>query len=118
MAHIKALLFDFNGTLFFDSNFHITAIKEYFVSCGKQAPSDEYIVQNIFGKSNEEIYSANFANNGACSGWQEFAEQKENRYRQLCLDHPEQMKYTEGATALFDYLKKNGIPYAIAITVM
>ena len=57
---IKGLLFDFNGTLFFDSQLHIEAFKRYFVEHGKEEPTEEYITQQIFGKNNSLIYAENF----------------------------------------------------------
>ena len=46
MSKIKGVLFDFNGTLFFDSPFHIMAFKKYFVEHGKEEPSEEFIIKN------------------------------------------------------------------------
>ncbi len=39
--NIKGLLFDFNGTLFFDSPLHIKAFKKYFTEHGKPEPTEE-----------------------------------------------------------------------------
>ena len=114
MKKIKGLLFDFNGTLFFDSKMHINIFQEYFAENGKEPPTPEYVVKNIFGKSNAHIYAAHFAKDENDTNWESFAEEKEGRYRQFCLDHPEQMKYTDGVPEMFDYLKENNIPFAIA----
>ena len=114
MKKVKGLLFDFNGTLFFDSKMHISIFQEYFAEHGKMPPSAEFVVKNIFGTSNSHIYSTYFAKDENDNNWESFAEDKEGRYRQFCLDHPEQMKYTDGVDEFFDYLKQNGIPYAIA----
>ena len=47
---IKGIIFDFNGTLFYDSDKHIWAFRRFFEKRGLSLPSDEYIVKNIFGK--------------------------------------------------------------------
>jgi beta-phosphoglucomutase-like phosphatase (HAD superfamily) len=111
---IKGVLFDFNGTLFFDSELHIKAFKKYFTEHGKDEPSAEFITQKIFGRPNPRIYSDNFNPNPTEEEWREFADEKEGLYRDFCLSSPELMKYTDGAYELLDYLKENGIPYCLA----
>lgn len=111
---IKGVLFDFNGTLFFDSELHIRAFKKYFVEHGKDEPSAEFITQNIFGRPNPRIYSDNFNPNPTPEECENFADEKEGLYRGFCLSEPELMRYTEGAAELLDYLKENGIPYCLA----
>ena len=114
MSKIKGILFDFNGTLFFDSELHIKAFKKYFVEHGKDEPSAEFITQNIFGRPNPRIYSDNFNPNPTKEECDQFAEDKEGLYRAFCLAEPELMKYTDGAAELLDYLKENDIPYCLA----
>lgn len=111
---IKGVLFDFNGTLFFDSELHIRAFKKYFVEHGKDEPSAEFITQNIFGRPNPRIYSDNFNPTPTKKECEEFADEKEGLYRSFCLSSPELMKYTDGAAELLDYLKENNIPYCLA----
>jgi len=114
MNKVKGLLFDFNGTLFFDSKMHIRVFQQYFAEKGKEPPTAEFVVANIFGRSNPSIYAAYFAKDENDKDWESFADDKEGRYRQFCLDHPELMVYTAGAAEMLDYLKANGIPYALA----
>ena len=111
---LKGLLFDFNGTLFFDSKLHIDAFKKYFLEHGKEEPSEEYITQQIFGKNNATIYAENFNPNATEEEWQTFADDKEGLYRKFCLENPELMKYTDGVPEMLDYLKANNIPYCLA----
>ena len=111
---LKGLLFDFNGTLFFDSQFHIDAFKRYFTERGMEEPTEEYITQKIFGRNNPTIYAENFNPNATEEEWKSFAEEKEGLYRKLCLENPELMKYTDGVPEMLDYLKANNIPYCLA----
>ena len=111
---IKGLLFDFNGTLFFDSELHIKAFKKYFVAHGKPEPTAEFITKNIFGRPNPRIYSDNFNPNPTKEEWEEFADEKEGLYRDFCLLNPELMKYTDGASEMLDWLKENNIPFCLA----
>lgn len=111
---IKGILFDFNGTLFFDSKLHVKAFKKYFVEHGKEEPSVEYITQNIFGRSNPRIYTDNFKSNPTPEECTRFADEKEGLYRDFCLESPELMKYTDGACDMLDWLKENHFPYCLA----
>ena len=114
MKNVKGLLFDFNGTLFFDSKIHIKIFQEYFAERGKEPPTPEFVVANIFGRSNPSLYATFFAKDENDTNWEPFAEEKEGRYRQFCLDHPELMSYTKGVPEFLDYLKENNIPFALA----
>ena len=111
---LKGLLFDFNGTLFYDSKLHIEAFKKYFLEHGKEEPTEEYITQKIFGRNNPTIYAENFNPNASEEEWQKFAEEKEGLYRQFCLERPDLMKYTDGVPEMLDYLKANNVPYCLA----
>lgn len=111
---LKGVLFDFNGTLFFDSYLHIRAFEICFAKRGMSVPSAEFIVTNIFGISNENIYKTFFDPNATKDECLRFAEEKEGLYRSMCLENPSLMKYTEGACELMRYLKKNSVPYCLA----
>lgn len=114
MSNIKGILFDFNGTLFFDSHFHIRAFEEYFLEQGKEKPTAEFIIRNIFGRSNPRIYADNFNPTPTDEECRVFADRKEGLYREFCLASPEQMRLADGAPEMLDFLKENGIPYALA----
>ncbi len=111
---VKGLLFDFNGTLFFDSELHIRAFKKYFTEHGKPEPTAEFITKNIFGRPNLRIYTDNFNPDPTEAEWMEFADEKEGLYRKFCLENPELMKYTDGVCEMLDWLKANSIPYCLA----
>ena len=114
MSTVKGILFDFNGTLFFDSDMHIEAFKKYFVEHGKEEPTKEFIIKNIFGRSNPRIYADNFNPSATQEELDKFAEDKEGLYRSFCLANPECMKYTDGVEEMLNYLKENSIPYCLA----
>ena len=56
MSKVKGLLFDFNGTLFFDSEYHIEAFFECFRKYGLAVPDQKFVVENLFGRTNEAIF--------------------------------------------------------------
>ena len=54
MNHIQAVIFDFNGTLFYDTNFHDAAWIEFAARYGTSLTKDE-LDKNIHGSTNKEI---------------------------------------------------------------
>ncbi len=111
---LKGILFDFNGTLFFDSQYHMEAFQEYFVAHGKEKPSAETVINHIFGKSNKSIYMDFFCENPSNDELVRFIDEKEGIYQRMCLANPSQMKLAKGAAQMLEYLKENGIPYCLA----
>ena len=109
---MHAVLLDFNGTLFFDSCFHLEAWSEIYqelhggtgrkldssMVCG---PCNDAILQKMAcGLTSEER--------------QKYSIHKEEVYRKICMDHPDELHLTAGAEALLEYLKKNDIPFILA----
>ena len=111
---IKGLLFDFNGTLFFDSEFHIEAFNKCFGSYGIEAPDRRFMINNVFGRTNEDIFTTYFRPNATDAELMEFGHFKEKHYMDICLATPERFRLCDGAIQMFDYLKEHSIPYCIA----
>ena len=111
---IKGILFDFNGTLLFDSDLHMEAFRRVFPLFGKPAPTDEFMIGKIFGRTNETIWKENFDPACAKADVVRFTDAKEGLYRESCLANRQVFRLIDGAEALLDYLKENGIPYALA----
>ena len=111
---LKGVLFDFNGTLFFDSDMHMEAFRRVFPQFGKPSPFDEFIIQKCFGRTNETIYHENFDPNGTPEDIQKFEEIKETLYHQLCLESPSAFRLVDGAEEMLDELKAQGVPFCLA----
>lgn len=111
---LRGILFDFNGTLFFDSDMHIEAFRGVYKLYGKNPPSTEDMVSTLFGMPNKAIYEKCFSPNPTAEELKSFIDLKENCYRDLCLKAPEKMKLVDGAYEMLDYLKENNIPYCLA----
>ena len=112
---MKAVIFDFNGTLFDDTNFHLEAwqnfmhkkfgidltreeVREKFIG-----PNNSVIFRNYFGEgrfTNEELIA--------------LAREKEAEYRAIVHRDPANMQLMEGAPELFDLLVERKIPFALA----
>ena len=114
MRRLSGILFDFNGTLFFDSYIHMEAFKKVFVKFGRPEPSDEYMVEHIFGRTNEMIYKQNFNAEADFEECESFRIAKENFYYDICLASPEKMKLVDGVEAMLDHIKAAKIPYCMA----
>jgi HAD superfamily hydrolase (TIGR01509 family) len=111
---IKGLLFDFNGTLFFDSDIQLDAFRRCYTKFGLVAPDDDYIVKNIFGMPNHAIFKQYFKEKASEEEINEFIAYKEKTYISLCKEQKDRLHLCEGASELLDHLKENKIPVCIA----
>ncbi len=114
MARVRGLLFDFNGTLFFDSEFHIEAFWRCFDKYGLPRRDREYMVNKIFGRTNEEIFKKNFKADATREDIAEFERTKEDMYISICKENPDRLCLCKGAAEMFDYLAEHSVPYCIA----
>lgn len=111
---IKGILFDFNGTLFFDSDLHIEAFQRIFPKLGVPAPTREQVIERILGRSNAMIYRENIKADASDGETAEFARKKEAIYYELCLSNKERFMLTSGAVEFLDHLRSEGVPFTIA----
>ncbi len=112
---IKGFLFDFDGTLFFNSDFHLISTGRVFEKYyGIPAPDKETSINKIFGRTNKTIVLENIDPNATDEDIRIYDERKENAYRELCMENSANIHLTLGATELLDYLKDNGIPCCMA----
>ena len=113
----KGIIFDFNGTLFFDSELHLISFAECFTSRGMTPLDNDFVIKNIFGQSNEAIYRAYFhfgQTDPTPEELKTFSKEKEGRYIELCRRSERHKSLCNGAEAMLDYLKAHSIPYCIA----
>jgi len=109
---MRALLLDFNGTLFFDSGFHQEAWgKIYRELCGNA--DDEPDGNFYFGRCNDVIIQK-------IAPWltpekrDAFSRHKEALYRQICKENSKLVRLAPGAEELLWYLKESKIPFILA----
>ena len=109
---MKAVLLDFNGTLFFDSGFHMEAWAEIYRElhpnedegpdgsfyCG---PRNDVLIQKIAPWLNEQER-------------QEVSRHKEALYRNICKENPHHVQLVNGAVEFLDKLKEENIPFILA----
>ncbi len=107
----NGFIFDFNGTLFWDTPFHN---ESWDVILGRYGltVTEEELFRHIHGRTNADIYAYLFPGESSGEEADAFAEEKEAIYRDICLKHG--MQLAPGAERLLDELKEHGIPRNIA----
>jgi len=108
----KGVIFDFNGTLYYDTPFHNIAWQRM-VRKITGRDLDAELKQKMHGKNNKEILyciKADMSKEENCR----YSVEKEVLYRSICLEHPDSLHLIAGAENLFYQLKKNNIPFTIA----
>lgn len=111
---LKGILFDFNGTLYFDSRMHIDAFNLVFRELGVSEHKDAYMIEKIFGRDNGTIFRQNVKADATAEETDAFSRRKEELYQQLCRACPATSGLVKGAEELLDYLKEKDIPYCMA----
>ena len=109
---MKAVLLDFNGTLFFDTCFHLEAWSEIYRELHRGG-SLEPDPSAICGPCNDAIIQA-MAPELSPEERTQWSIRKEALYRNICSQHPDQLQLTRGAQELFFGLKERKIPFTLA----
>ena len=111
---IKGIIFDFNGTLLFDSDKHEKAWRTFAKEFCNKEISDEEFEKNIHGVVNkialEYLYAKSLTNEEILSLEQE----KEKIYRRLVIEDTPNFRLVPGAAELLDYICRENIPHTIA----
>lgn len=109
MQKFKGIIFDFNGTLFWDEDFHAIAWKAFWEKYNINLTEEEKFL--IHGKTNADIFIQLFP---GCSNAEilAYTHEKELMYRNICKT--QEISLAPGAIAMLDYLKQNNIPITIA----
>ncbi len=108
---IQGVIFDFNGTLFWDTEFHNQAWDIYLNRLG-MAVSDQEKDEHIHGKPNRDIFEYLFQRSLTAEELQTAVEEKESIYRDICLKSNTGL--APGAIGFLEFLKNNKVPFNIA----
>lgn len=109
----EAVIFDFNGTLFFDTEKHIEAWKSYAEQIIGRPLKDEENAA-IMGRSNQYILKYLLKRMPTDAETEKMGEEKEAVYRRLCVDDPKTFHLAPGAADFLDNLKAANISVSIA----
>lgn len=111
---MAGVIFDFNGTLFRDSDKHEAAWQVFAeLHTGQPLASADY-AKHVHGRNNKLILSYFFGDNLTPIQIKAYALEKEYIYRELCRADPWALRLVHGATEFFDWLKQRRIPHTIA----
>lgn len=108
----KGVIFDFNGTLLWDTQLHNTAWDNFFKAHGFLL-SDEEKHKRLHGRLNSEILTELFDNKLTEEEVQRYALEKEYEYQRLCMEF-NGFSLAEGVVELFEKLRESDIPHVIA----
>ncbi len=112
--NLKGILFDFNGTLLFDSDMHIEAFRRLFPKYGLPCPSTEHMIKSFLGKPNRKIYEETVSPVYTEEELAKFIADKEAEYFNICIELGENFRLADGAVEMLDAIKAMGIPYCLA----
>lgn len=107
---IKGAIFDFNGTLFWDTAFHDRAFDIFLEKHDIRLTKEEKRVK-IHGQTNPDIMRGIFGDQLTEQEIDDFAQDKESIYRELCIHD---LKLAPGSEDLFNFFQVNDIPFTIA----
>lgn len=110
----KGIIFDFNGTLFWDSQKHYDAWYEMSKRL-RGKPFDDYeMVHYMFGRTNAMIMEYALGRKPSKEEAEKFSLEKELIYLDMCKQDTENTKFANGVEQFLDFLCDNGIPHTIA----
>ena len=110
----KGIIFDFNGTLFWDSKKHLEAWREYSKKLRGEAFTDEEMQKYMFGRTNEDIVKYLIGRQPDKALVLKCQDEKEAIYRDMCRQDWDNFKLAKGAIGFLDYLTQKNIPRTIA----
>lgn len=111
---MQGVIFDFNGTLYWDSQLHYDAWREYSKILRGYEFSDIEMRDKMFGHTNEDIIEYAIGKKPTKEMVEKYAKEKEAVYRKRCLEDLDKFKLAPGAIELLDFLKENNTPMTIA----
>lgn len=107
----KGVIFDFNGTLFWDTDLHNRAWDKFFDKYQiKMTDAEKF--QKMHGKNNRDILNSLFNEHLSDKEIEDLALEKELMYQELCLKTD--MELAPGVEEFLSFLKEKDIPYTIA----
>ena len=113
---MKAVLFDYNGTLFEDDDINEEAWRRTYIEITGKEDGFSKLYQNHRGLRNEVFIESVFKENGIpiekgkIAGWSKRKETE--HYQKICLEHKNR-GMRKGAEKLLNRLKKENIPFTM-----
>jgi len=110
----QGVVFDFNGVLLWDGHLQERAWGQFSKEKRGLTFSQEEMALHVHGRNNQ--HTLGYLMGRALKGAElhQLTQQKEEIYRQLCLDEGREFRLSPGAVDLLDFLVANRIPHTIA----
>ena len=110
----KGVIFDFNGTLFFDSDKHVLAWGRMAEELRGFGTTPEELQAHFYGVPNNRAIEYILQKTCAEEELTKYSELKEAYYREYCAVDPESFHLVAGCHEFFNQLKEEEIPFTIA----
>lgn len=110
----KAVIFDFNGTMFFDEEKHVLSWRSFAKKKFNVSIPDEDFPKHIHGFNNREILTYLSGHPVSEEETDRLAIEKEGEYQALCEEDKENLHLVTGLPAFLDLLVSQHVPIAIA----
>lgn len=111
---LKGVIFDFNGTLFFDSQYHLKVFDQLSMKIAGKHLTMKEMEEKYAGRPNVEIFRIMSDGKLSEQECEAYSRKKEEMYRELVRKTPGGPRLCNGAEELFELLKEERIPFTIA----
>lgn len=111
---MRAVIFDFNGTLFDDTKQQIEAWNRFYLEVKGEIPSAETFKNVIIGSDNTTIFKKTVNPDVTPEEIAKYVAMKEQNYFAACLEDKNAFKLIDGAETLFEKLSDANIPFGVA----
>lgn len=111
---MKGYIFDFNGTLFWDSAYHEQAWQILAMKIRSKPISEEEIRTHLHGRPNSDVFGYLYKRKLSSPELRSVSEEKEIIYRSICQSLNGGFRLADGAAELLNTLKNKQIPMTIA----
>lgn len=110
---IKGIIYDFNGTMFFDGDFQNQAWSKFFLEKYNRKVNKEEFDLYIHGVNSIDTFKYFLGKSLTFDEAKELEEEKEIIYRDLCLKNKE-FKLADGLEDFLNFVKRKGLKQNIA----
>jgi integrase/recombinase XerC len=110
----RYVIFDFNGTMFFDEDKHVLSWREFALTRFNREIKDEEFPLHIHGFNNKEILEYLAEREFSQAEVEQLSTEKELIYQKMCEQDQPTLHLVNGLPELLDELVSKNIPIAIA----
>lgn len=111
---INTMIFDFNGTMFFDGRIQKLSWKEFLKTEFDREMTESEFESHIAGRNNRYTFEFYTGQHLSDSELERMTNEKERIYCEYCLNHPSEFHLVEGLPEFLDNCLTDGIKLNIA----